>query len=155
MISLIFDGILPFIIISIMNTLIIRAIRQRHREFDAFNAENPGGQPGNTESGKINRLNQKNSSCCCGVMYKTCFKIWVNLNICLFSGDKSAQENRQLTLTLVLVCTSFLLLATPLYFLLVVSSFLDNKASPERFATFQLIKTIFEQVNIEKNFFFF
>ena len=55
MITLFFDGILPFIIISIMNTLIIRRIRQRHRQFDAFNAENPGGQSGSTESGKLRK----------------------------------------------------------------------------------------------------
>ena len=36
MITLFFDGILPFIIISIMNTLIIRAIKQRHRELEGF-----------------------------------------------------------------------------------------------------------------------
>ena len=59
MITLFFDGILPFIIISIMNTLIIRAVRQRHREFDAFNAENSGGQSGNTESGNTNKFNWK------------------------------------------------------------------------------------------------
>ena len=155
MISLIFDGILPFIIISIMNTLIIRAIRQRHREFDAFNTENPGGQSRSTESGKINKINRKKiarsfadlTNDVQGLLFCR-NKIWANLKTCLFSGDKSAQENRQLTLTLVLVCSSFLLLATPLYFLLVVYSFVDNKASPERFATFQLIKTIFEQVNI-------
>ena len=74
-----------------------------------------------------------------------CLKIILYFNL---SEDKSAkaQDNRQLTLTLVLVCTSFLLLATPLYFLLAYYSFVDNKASPKTFATFQLIKTIFEQV---------
>ena len=144
MITLFFDGILPFIIISIMNTLIIRAIRQRHREFDTFNTENPGRSSGNNESGQIKRMSSKNLK----FSFTNMLKFWVILKICLISGDKTTHENRQLLLTLVLVCSSFLLLATPLYFLLAFYSFFDNKETPERFATFQLIKTIFEQVNI-------
>ena len=58
------------------------------------------------------------------------------------------QENRQLTLILVLVCTAFLLLANPIYFLLVVYSFVDNKATPHRFAVFQFLKTICEMVTV-------
>ena len=67
----------------------------------------------------------------------------------MISGDRNAkiQENRQLTLTLILVCTAFLLLANPIYFLLVVYSFVDNKATPQRFAVFQFLKTIFELVS--------
>ena len=56
MMALLVDGIIPFFIISIMNTLIVRAIQQRHRGFDAFNVENPGRFSGNNESGEINRM---------------------------------------------------------------------------------------------------
>ena len=57
------------------------------------------------------------------------------------------QETTQMTITLFLVCTAFLVLANPIYFLLVFYSFVDNKATPERFAVFQLLKTVFEMVN--------
>ena len=43
------DGIVPFILISILNTLIIRAIQQRHRELDTFNE-------GNNESGSSKNI---------------------------------------------------------------------------------------------------
>ena len=77
MITLFFDGILPFVIISIMNILIIRAIRQRHRKFDIFNAENPTGLSGNNESGNIKRINWK-----LHLHLHTHFKIWTNLHTC-------------------------------------------------------------------------
>ena len=42
MVTMVVDGIVPFILISILNTLIIRAIQQRHRELDTFNERNSG-----------------------------------------------------------------------------------------------------------------
>ena len=73
-----------------------------------------------------------------------------HLSYVSLSEEKNAkiQENRQLTLILVLVCTAFLLLANPIYFLLVVYSFVDNKATPQRFAVFQFLKTICEMVTV-------
>ena len=56
------------------------------------------------------------------------------------------QEGRQLTLTLILVCVAFLVLATPLYTLIAIFTFVDAMTSPKRFAVFTLIKNIFEQV---------
>ena len=56
------------------------------------------------------------------------------------------QEGRQLTLTLILVCVAFLVLATPLYTLIAVFTFVDAMASDKRFAVFTLMKNIFEQV---------
>ena len=53
-----------------------------------------------------------------------------------------------MTITLFLVCTAFLVLANPINFLLVYYSYVDNKTSPEVFATFKLIKTIFEMVKL-------
>ena len=38
-VTMVIDGIVPFIIISVLNSLIIRAIQQRHRELDTFNME--------------------------------------------------------------------------------------------------------------------
>ena len=61
MMALLVDGIIPFFIISIMNTLIVRAIQQRHREFDAFNVENTSRPSGNNESGNIKRMNWRKS----------------------------------------------------------------------------------------------
>ncbi len=38
-VTLVCDGILPFFIISVMNAMIIRAIRSRHRELSSFKDE--------------------------------------------------------------------------------------------------------------------
>ena len=59
---------------------------------------------------------------------------------------KKSQEGRQLTMTLILVCVAFLVLATPLYSLIALFTFMDAMANPKRFAVFTLIKNIFEQV---------
>ena len=53
MMTLVVDGMLPFIIISILNTLIIRAIRRRHRELESFNKENTPGSSNSTEMGNL------------------------------------------------------------------------------------------------------
>ena len=61
MITLFFDGILPFIIILIMNALIIRALKPRHRELDSFTDEEISGTSTNNDSksGKIVSCNGK------------------------------------------------------------------------------------------------
>ena len=65
-----------------------------------------------------------------------------------FSAEKQrkSQEGRQLTLTLILVCGAFLVLASPIFTLLTVFTFVDPLASPRRFANFNLMRGIFEQV---------
>ena len=67
----------------------------------------------------------------------------------IISEDKGTKtrENHQMTITLILVCMAFLVLATPLYTLIAVFSFLDARVSPHRFAIFTLTKNIFEQVS--------
>ena len=70
----------------------------------------------------------------------------VFLFLCLGEGHKKSNEGRQLTLTLILVCVAFLLLASPLFTLIVVFTFVDPLASARRFANFTLMKNIFEQV---------
>ena len=77
-----------------------------------------------------------------------CYNCKEYLHLLTFPEDSTvqAQESRQLTLTLILVCSVFLFLATPTYVLITVYSFVDNMATPRRFAIFQLLKTIFEQV---------
>ena len=66
----------------------------------------------------------------------------------LFSEEKEekARENHQLTITLILICMAFLILATPLYALIAVFASVDVRATPYRFAMFTLTKNIFEQV---------
>ena len=39
MVTLFVDGFIPFLVISILNTLIIRAIKQRHYELESFKQE--------------------------------------------------------------------------------------------------------------------
>ena len=51
MVTMVVDGIVPFILISVLNTLIIRAIQQRHRELDTFN-ESGSGSSRNIDPGK-------------------------------------------------------------------------------------------------------
>ena len=52
-VTMVVDGIIPFIMISILNTLIIRAIQQRHRELDTFNERNSGsGSLRNIDAGE-------------------------------------------------------------------------------------------------------
>ena len=60
--------------------------------------------------------------------------------------QRKSQEGRQLTLTLILVCGAFLVLASPIFTLLTVFTFVDPLASPRRFANFNLMRGIFEQV---------
>ena len=62
MMTLVVDGMLPFIIISILNTLIIRAIRQRHRELETFNEENMPGSLSSTETGNLSFCTRRNLS---------------------------------------------------------------------------------------------
>ena len=57
MMTLVVDGMLPFIIISILNTLIIRAIRQRHRELESFNEDNVPGSSSSTETSNLSFFN--------------------------------------------------------------------------------------------------
>ena len=71
---------------------------------------------------------------------------FVFLFLCICEGHKKSNEGRQLTLTLILVCVAFLLLASPLFTLIVVFTFVDPLASARRFANFTLMKNIFEQV---------
>ena len=52
MVTLVVDGILPFVIISIMNILIIRAIKQRFRELGTFNNGSASGSPRSAETGE-------------------------------------------------------------------------------------------------------
>ena len=52
MVTMVVDGIIPFILISILNTLIIRAIQQRHRELDTFNERSGSGSSRNIDPGE-------------------------------------------------------------------------------------------------------
>ena len=54
MMTLIIDIFIPFTTISILNTILIRAIRQRSRELDSFG----GGSASNTNAGKVRRVNR-------------------------------------------------------------------------------------------------
>ena len=56
MVTMVVDGIVPFILISILNTLIIRAIQRRHRELETFSEANSGsGSSRNIDPGKWTR----------------------------------------------------------------------------------------------------
>ena len=57
------------------------------------------------------------------------------------------QETRQLTFTLFLLCTAFLVLANPINFLLIYYSFVDNQATPEGFCYVSPIKPILNILN--------
>ena len=76
------------------------------------------------------------------------FDVIVKTLIVRCFSENRMQETTQLTITLFLVYTAFLILANPIQFLLVIYSYVvDNRATPYRFAVFQLLKTIFEMVN--------
>ena len=65
------------------------------------------------------------------------------------TGDKnkkSQQEGRQLTMTLILVCAAFLLLASPLFTMMVIFTFVNPVASPRPFSYYSLLQTVFEKV---------
>ena len=51
-----------------------------------------------------------------------------------------------MTLTLILVCLAFLVLASLLFTMMVIFTFVDPVASPIRFSYYSLLQTVFEKV---------
>ena len=79
------------------------------------------------------------------------YRIFVFIRIAGDKNKKLQQEGRQLTLTLILVCAAFLALASPLFTMMVIFTFVDPVASARRFSYYSLLQTVFEKVHTDWN----
>ena len=163
--TLVIDITIPFGTISILNAILIWAVRQRNRNLDSFGEVGVSNKSTTGRSIRdewINRI-EFNLFCTqqfrtkrihttylpqCSVHFNEKHKYVIHRFSLLGSGQKkSQQEGRQLTLTLIFVCIAFLLLVSPVFLLLTIFTFVNKFASPERFANFSLLYVIFKTVS--------